>query len=38
MTSLSHPYKDHPENYRWPEDKVQDVENFYEWCVLKCIK
>jgi hypothetical protein len=31
MTTLSHPYKDHPEPYLWPEDKVQQIEEFYEW-------
>lgn len=31
MTTLSHPYKEHPEPYLWPEDRVKEIEEFYEW-------
>lgn len=28
---ISHPYKDHPEPYKWPDDKHDEIEELYEW-------
>jgi hypothetical protein len=30
-TKLSHPYKDHPEPWQWPEERVGEIEELYEW-------
>lgn len=30
-TKLSHPYKEHPEPYKWPEDKLDEIDELYEW-------
>lgn len=30
-TKLSHPYKDHPESWQWPEERKQEIEELYKW-------
>lgn len=32
-TQLSHPYKDHPEPYEWPKERIEEIEEIYEWYV-----
>ena len=28
---LSHPYKDHSEPFEWADDKLDDIDELYEW-------
>jgi hypothetical protein len=30
-TQLAHPYKDHPEPYKWVEEKIDDIDELFEW-------
>jgi len=30
-TKLSHPYKDHPEPWKWPKERENDIEELYQW-------
>lgn len=30
-TKLSHPYKDHPEPWKWDNDRIDEIEEIYEW-------
>jgi hypothetical protein len=33
-TKLSHPYKDHPEPWQWPEERLEEMEELYQWFVI----
>lgn len=30
---LSHPYKDHTEPWKWPEERAREIEELYQWYV-----
>ena len=32
-TKLSHPYKDHPEPWQWPEERKDEISELYQWYV-----
>jgi hypothetical protein len=31
VTKLPHPYKDHPEPFKWDESKLDDIDEIYDW-------
>jgi hypothetical protein len=31
VTKLTHPYKDHPEPFNWDEDRLDEIDELYEW-------
>lgn len=31
VTKLTHPYKNHPEPFKWDEDRLDEIDELYEW-------
>jgi hypothetical protein len=31
VTKFSHPYKDHPEAWKWPKEFEDDIDELYDW-------
>jgi hypothetical protein len=40
VTKSTHPYKNHPEPLKWDEDRLDEIDELYEWYVnrISCEK